>query len=206
MNDSTRSSESSTSSRGERARPIDNGLIDKAAARRTYAGYLARQRREIERIRGDGASDLPLPADLDYFGLEGLTREAAERLAEVRPMSTGQAARIPGITPAALMTVWAHARKLAWDPPGGAGLGRCALGLGAIDDLVEQGTHRGRTCRRSAGAIPGERAAVRRAGTDHLGREAQRVALGPTLEGHRDATAERAEPGSCGRRRRGSRG
>jgi tRNA uridine 5-carboxymethylaminomethyl modification enzyme len=39
-----------------------------------------------------------------------LTTEAAERLARVRPTSTGQVARIPGITPAALMCVWAHAR------------------------------------------------------------------------------------------------
>lgn len=85
-------------------------IVGKARARRTYAGYLERQRREIERIRGEGATDLPIAADIDYFALQGLTREAAERLARVRPTSTAQAARIPGMTPAALMTVWAHAR------------------------------------------------------------------------------------------------
>src|SRR5690606_2310528 len=81
----------------------------KARARRTYAGYLDRQRREVARIRGE-KGDLPLPIDLDYFALEGLTRESAERLARVRPTTTSQAARIPGITPAALACVWAHAR------------------------------------------------------------------------------------------------
>jgi tRNA uridine 5-carboxymethylaminomethyl modification enzyme len=81
----------------------------KARARRTYAGYLDRQRREVARIRGD-KGELTLPADLDYFKLEGLTRESAERLTRVRPTTTGQAARIPGITPAALACIWAHAR------------------------------------------------------------------------------------------------
>jgi tRNA uridine 5-carboxymethylaminomethyl modification enzyme len=84
-------------------------LWKKARARRTYAGYLDRQAREAARLRGD-KGDLPLPVDLDYFSLEGLTRESAERLARVRPATTSQAARIPGITPAALACVWAHAR------------------------------------------------------------------------------------------------
>ena len=59
-----------------------------------------------------GASELPLDPDTDYRGLAGLTTEAAERLTRVRPTSTGQVARIPGITPAALMCVWAHARAV----------------------------------------------------------------------------------------------
>jgi tRNA uridine 5-carboxymethylaminomethyl modification enzyme len=86
-------------------------IMARARARRIYAGYLERQRREAARIRGEAGS-IRLPVDLDYFALEGLTREAAERLARVRPTSTHQAARIPGITPAALSCVWAHARAL----------------------------------------------------------------------------------------------
>jgi tRNA uridine 5-carboxymethylaminomethyl modification enzyme len=97
-----------------RGRAEDPGIAPsfiwkKARARQTYAGYLERQRREVARIRGE-KGDLPLATDLDYFALEGLTRESAERLARVRPTSTSQAARIPGITPAALACVWAHAR------------------------------------------------------------------------------------------------
>ena len=81
--------------------------FERAYSRRTYAGYVERQRAEIERMRGEG---LPLPTDLDYFALAGLSNEAAERLRRVRPTSTAQAARIPGITPAALACLWAHAR------------------------------------------------------------------------------------------------
>lgn len=85
-------------------------LWHKARARTTYAGYLDRQRREVARIRGE-LGELPLPLDLDYFSLPGLSRESAQRLAEVRPSGTLQAARIPGMTPAALACLWAHARR-----------------------------------------------------------------------------------------------
>jgi tRNA uridine 5-carboxymethylaminomethyl modification enzyme len=88
----------------------------RAEARRTYAGYESRMRAEIARTCSDGGSDLPLPPDLDYRRLPGLSIEAAERLAAVRPTSTGQAARVPGITPAAVTCVWAHARRGAAFP------------------------------------------------------------------------------------------
>jgi tRNA uridine 5-carboxymethylaminomethyl modification enzyme len=84
-------------------------LREKAEAEACYAGYIVRQQREVERLRGE-AADIPIDPDTDYRALGGLTTEAAERLARVRPTSTGQVARIPGITPAALMCVWAHAR------------------------------------------------------------------------------------------------
>jgi tRNA uridine 5-carboxymethylaminomethyl modification enzyme len=86
-------------------------IVAKARARRVYAGYVERQQREVARLRGQ-AGNIRLPLELDYFSLDGLTRESAERLARVRPTSTHQAARIPGITPAALACVWAHARTL----------------------------------------------------------------------------------------------
>jgi len=94
--------------RGEDPGQAPAWLRERADAQLCYAGYLEQQRREIERVRG--ASELPLDPDTDYRALAGLTGEAAERLARVRPTSTGQVARIPGITPAALMCVWAHAR------------------------------------------------------------------------------------------------
>ena len=84
-------------------------LRERAEAEACYAGYIVRQQREIDRLRGE-AADLPIDPDTDYTRLGGLTTEAAERLARVRPTSTGQVARIPGITPAALMCVWTHAR------------------------------------------------------------------------------------------------
>jgi len=91
-------------------------IVERARARACYAGYIDRQLREAERLRGGVAEDLALPMELDYFGLSGLTHEAAERLARVRPTSTGQAARIRGITPAAVACLWAHARRLLLTP------------------------------------------------------------------------------------------
>lgn len=91
------------------ALPTTPELAARAEAILLYSGYEARMRLEIARLHGEHA-DLPLPADLDYRGIGGLSHECAARLAAVRPTSTGQAARIPGITPAALASVWAHAR------------------------------------------------------------------------------------------------
>ncbi len=85
-------------------------LQARARSEQLYAGYVERMRAEVSRLRGDGA-DLPLPATLDYATLPGLSNEAAQRLAAVRPSSTGQASRIPGITPAAVMCLWAWARR-----------------------------------------------------------------------------------------------
>ena len=89
--------------------PVPAWLRERAEAQLCYAGYLDQQTKEIERLHGE-ARELPLAPDTDYRRLAGLTTEAAERLARVRPTTTGQVARIPGITPAALMCVWAHAR------------------------------------------------------------------------------------------------
>lgn len=86
-------------------------LRERAESEICYAGYAKRIERELTRIRGE-ASDLPLPVDVDYRALPGLSLEAAQRLATVRPTSVAQASRIPGVTPAAVLTVWAHARNL----------------------------------------------------------------------------------------------
>ncbi|HET6585869.1 MAG TPA: hypothetical protein VFG69_20575, partial [Nannocystaceae bacterium] len=84
-------------------------LVRRAEAILLYEAYEQRLATEVRRVRGEGG-DFPLPADLDYRALPGLRRECAERLAAVRPTTTSQASRIPGVTPAALATVWAHAR------------------------------------------------------------------------------------------------
>jgi tRNA uridine 5-carboxymethylaminomethyl modification enzyme len=97
---------------GQEPREAEPWIIDRARSRTTYSAYIARVEQEIARTLGDSADDLPLAADLDYGALAGLSNEAAERLARVRPLSTVQAARIPGMTPAALACLWAHARAL----------------------------------------------------------------------------------------------
>jgi len=71
-----------------------------------YEGHLGRQQAQIERMtRQEGK---PLPEGLDYHTIHGLKKEAQARFSEIRPTTLGQAARIPGITPAdmAMLVVW----------------------------------------------------------------------------------------------------
>ncbi len=65
-----------------------------------FEGYVERQRRVAERVRRSGA--IRIPATLAFHGLSGLSRELAEKLDAVRPETLGRAARIDGMTPAAL--------------------------------------------------------------------------------------------------------
>jgi len=74
-----------------------------------YTGYLDRQRDEIERHRRH--EETPLPADLDYTQVRGLSNEVRQRLTETRPLTLGQAARVPGVTPAAVSLLIVHLKK-----------------------------------------------------------------------------------------------
>jgi len=76
-----------------------------------YAGYIERQRDEIERQRRH--EETRLPEDLDYDAVHGLSTEARQKLAASRPLSLGQAARIPGVTPAAISLLLLHLKKYA---------------------------------------------------------------------------------------------
>ncbi|HET9218904.1 MAG TPA: tRNA uridine-5-carboxymethylaminomethyl(34) synthesis enzyme MnmG [Terriglobia bacterium] len=71
-----------------------------------YEGYLRQQAREVEKLRKAEAKRIP--ADLDYAGMPGLSREIVEKLSQVRPASIAQASRIPGITPAAISILLFH--------------------------------------------------------------------------------------------------
>lgn len=74
-----------------------------------YEGYIRRQKEEIERIKG--LEETRLPERLDYADIEGLSSEAGEKLTRIRPHSLGQAARISGITPAAVSALAIHLKK-----------------------------------------------------------------------------------------------
>ena len=74
-----------------------------------YSGYLKRQSDEIERASRN--EELRLPADIDYSLVGGLSNEARQRLCDVRPETLGQAARIPGLTPAAVSLLLVHLKK-----------------------------------------------------------------------------------------------
>ena len=71
-----------------------------------YAGYLDRQRDEIERqLRNE---DTAIPDGFDYAAVRGLSAEVQQKLERVRPQSIGQAQRIPGMTPAAISLLLVH--------------------------------------------------------------------------------------------------
>jgi tRNA uridine 5-carboxymethylaminomethyl modification enzyme len=74
-----------------------------------YTGYIDRQRDEIERQRRN--EDAQLPEDLDYADVSGLSNEVRQRLVEHRPATLGIAARIPGVTPAAVSLLLIHLKR-----------------------------------------------------------------------------------------------
>ena len=71
-----------------------------------YAGYLERQRKQVEEFKKEESRRLP--ADVDYNAIVGLRLEAREKLAAIRPMSIGQAGRISGVSPSdiAVLLIW----------------------------------------------------------------------------------------------------
>jgi tRNA uridine 5-carboxymethylaminomethyl modification enzyme len=77
--------------------------------RAKYAGYIERQQGEIERARRH--EELPLPADLDYPAMTGLSHEVRQKLSQLRPATLGQAGRVPGVTPAAVQILLVHLKK-----------------------------------------------------------------------------------------------
>jgi tRNA uridine 5-carboxymethylaminomethyl modification enzyme len=70
---------------------------------------LKRQSDEIDRQQHH--EELRLPADIDYSQVSGLSNEARQRLGDVRPETLGQAARIPGLTPAAVSLLLVHLKR-----------------------------------------------------------------------------------------------
>jgi tRNA uridine 5-carboxymethylaminomethyl modification enzyme len=76
-----------------------------------YAGYIERQQDEIEKHQRH--EDTRLPEELDYAAVRGLSIEARQKLARHRPATLGQAARISGITPAAISLLLVHLKRRA---------------------------------------------------------------------------------------------
>jgi len=74
-----------------------------------YAGYIDRQAEEIARLRQH--EETPLPENFDYSTVEGLSNEIKQKLSEQRPDNLGRAARIPGVTPAAISLILIYLKK-----------------------------------------------------------------------------------------------
>ena len=75
-----------------------------------YAGYVARQQREIDRLAQQEAT--ALGADLDYAAVAGLRNEARQVLAKFRPATLGQAGRLEGVNPADVMILSVHLSRV----------------------------------------------------------------------------------------------
>jgi tRNA uridine 5-carboxymethylaminomethyl modification enzyme len=76
------------------------GVLMTAETEVKYSGYLDQQKRQVERMRtSDGRR---IPVEMNFRCIPGLSREVGEKLEKVRPATLGQAARIPGVTPAAV--------------------------------------------------------------------------------------------------------
>ncbi|MFA5627149.1 MAG: tRNA uridine-5-carboxymethylaminomethyl(34) synthesis enzyme MnmG [Thiohalomonadaceae bacterium] len=87
----------------------DPSVAEQVETQAKYAGYIERQQLEIERQRRH--EQLHLPEDLDYAQVRGLSNEVCDKLSRQRPATLGQAARIPGITPAAISILLIHLKK-----------------------------------------------------------------------------------------------
>jgi len=75
-----------------------------------YEGYIDRQERQVGKMKR--MENIRLPEGIDYLSVHGLSTEVREKLGRIRPISLGQASRISGVTPAAIMAVQIHLKGL----------------------------------------------------------------------------------------------
>jgi tRNA uridine 5-carboxymethylaminomethyl modification enzyme len=76
------------------------GLLATVETEIKYNGYIQQQERQMDRLKD--AERRPIPAEFEFRGIPGLSREVQDKLERVRPVTLGQASRIPGVTPAAI--------------------------------------------------------------------------------------------------------
>ena len=87
----------------------DHQVIDQLEIQAKYAGYIDRQHDEIAKHQRH--EETRLPADFHYEYVVGLSAEVREKLTRIKPETVGQAARIPGVTPAAISIILVHLKK-----------------------------------------------------------------------------------------------
>ncbi|MDN6180250.1 MAG: tRNA uridine-5-carboxymethylaminomethyl(34) synthesis enzyme MnmG [Halomonas subglaciescola] len=90
--------------------PVSNDTVaEQVQIQAKYQGYIDRQQDEINKLKRHEAT--PLPHSLDYSEIDGLSNETRQKLGDVRPATLAQAARIPGVTPAAVSILLIHLKK-----------------------------------------------------------------------------------------------
>jgi tRNA uridine 5-carboxymethylaminomethyl modification enzyme len=87
----------------------DEEAAEQVAIQAKYAGYIDRQQEDIERLRR--YENVPLPTDLDYEVVDGLSNEVKQKLGEARPDTLARVGRIPGVTPAAVSLLLIYLKK-----------------------------------------------------------------------------------------------
>ena len=93
------------------AASYSSDVIAEAVEDARYAPYVERQALEVDRLRSNEA--VSLPSELNYRSISGLSNEMVERLSIAAPPTLGAAARIRGITPAALTAIMLHAKRVS---------------------------------------------------------------------------------------------
>jgi tRNA uridine 5-carboxymethylaminomethyl modification enzyme len=88
---------------------IDDRILEKAEIEIKYEGYIQRQQKEVEKFKN--MERMKIPPEFDYMNLHGLSNELREKLSSVKPISVGQASRVPGITPAALSALMIYLKR-----------------------------------------------------------------------------------------------
>lgn len=104
----------------------DRQVIEQVEIQAKYQGYIERQKDEVERSLSQ--ETLPLPADLDYRTVRGLSIEVQQKLNQHKPETVGQASRIQGVTPAAISLLLVHLKR--------GMMARNSLPPAAIEDAV----------------------------------------------------------------------
>ncbi len=87
----------------------DPKVAEQVEIRVKYAGYIDRQKEEVARNQRN--ENTALPADMDYSQVKGLSNEVAQKLANIKPETIGQASRISGVTPAAISLLLVYLKK-----------------------------------------------------------------------------------------------
>jgi tRNA uridine 5-carboxymethylaminomethyl modification enzyme len=88
---------------------LSAAVVEQVEIHLKYAGYIRRQLEQVARM--EQMEDMPLPAAADYWNVPGLSHEIREKLTHIRPASLGQAARIAGVTPAAVAILMVYFQK-----------------------------------------------------------------------------------------------
>ena len=91
------------------AKKIDESIAQKVEIEIKYEGYIQRQLNEVEKFKN--LEKIKIPHEFDYTKVHGLSNELKEKLLRIKPISLGQASRIPGITPAAISILMIYLKK-----------------------------------------------------------------------------------------------